>query len=385
MFRTRLHLFLGNGGVGKTTLSAAWALSLAEQGLKVALITIDPAKRLAQSLGLDHLSGSLSQTPLNKNLWAMMLDRETTSHRLVNTYASSPDIGQKIINNRYFKAFSTSLAGAQELMAIHELYQAISCGDYDVVVLDTPPSQHALDLLEVPKRLERALDGPALQWLFKSEADVKVSKLNKKASLRGTLAGLSKTIALKAFTKMTAGAFIEDLLEFISLFGDVLKQIKAQGLSVEEMLYQGNTHIWVVAAPESASLRTSIKLINHLSKKDLKVDTLWLNRCPLMLTEAMHQNLAIKALLNSGLADLGILNELEASHKALAASILHEEADQALDIKNLLDTELNHLTYYLISEQSRQRSPAQTVHILSQYFSKHFVFKACLQESEAGP
>lgn len=379
MFKTRLHLFLGNGGVGKTTLSAAWALALAQKNLKVALITIDPAKRLAQSLGLDHLSGSLSQTPLHENLWAMMLDRETTSHRLVHTYASSPQISQKIINNRYFKAFSTSLAGAQEFMAIHELYNALSCGEYDIVVLDTPPSQHALDLLEVPKRLARALEGPALQWLFKPELSSSSLKPNKMNSLRGTLAGLSKTIALKALTKMTAGAFIEDLLEFISLFGDVLKQIKEQGVSLEEMLTQGYADLWVVATPESSSLRTSIKLIKHLNQRGLQTRALWLNRCPLMLSEALNHQTEIKELLHTGLSSLDHHSNLATPLKAMCASLLHEEADRALDLKALIEKDLDGLTYYLLSEQSNQLSPAQTVHTLSQSFMKHRAFSACLK------
>ncbi|MAD60435.1 MAG: hypothetical protein CMH49_02830 [Myxococcales bacterium] len=379
MFDTRFHLFLGNGGVGKTTLSAAWALGLAQSNLKVALITIDPAKRLAQSLGLDHLSGSLSQTPLHENLWAMMLDRETTSHRLVHTYASSPQISKKIINNRYFKAFSTSLAGAQEFMAIHELYSALSCGEYDIVVLDTPPSQHALDLLDVPKRLARALEGPALQWLFKPELSSTSSKSNKKSSLRGALAGLSKTIALKALTKVTAGAFIEDLLEFISLFGDVLKQIKEQGLSLESMLYQGHAELWVVATPESSSLRTSVKLINHLHQQGLQTRALWLNRCPLILSEAMNHQTDIQKLLEIGLNSLGDQSSLTTSLKAMCASLLHEEADRAQDMETLIEKDLEGLTYYLVSEQSNQLSPAQTVQVLSKSFMNHEVFSAYLK------
>lgn len=374
MFDTRLHVFLGNGGVGKTTLSAAWALALAQSNLKVALITIDPAKRLAQSLGLTSLSGSLSQTPLHTNLWAMMLDRETTSHRLVHTYASSPQVSQKIINNRYFKAFSTSLAGAQEFMAIHELYSALSCGDYDIVVLDTPPSQHALDLLEVPKRLARALEGPALQWLFKSD----LSQVKKRSSLRGTLAGLSKTLALKALTKVTAGAFIEDLLEFISLFGDVLKQIKEQGLSLEEMLYHGQADLWVVAIPESSSLRTSIKLMSNLQQRGLSTQAMWLNRCPLMLSEAIEQQSEIDALLKTGLESLGEHSSLSTPLKAMCASLLHEEADRACDMKALIEKDLQGFTYHLISEQSNQLSPAQTVDILSQRFLAHQAFSSCL-------
>ena len=159
----------------------------------------------------------------------------------------------------------------------------------------------------------------------------------------------------------------------------MLKQIKEQGLSLEGMLYQGYADLWVVATPESSSLRTSVKLIDHLHQRGIQTRALWLNRCPLMLSEAINHQTAIQNLLATGLNSLGDQSSLTTSLKAMCASLLHEEADRAYDMQTLIEKDLEGLTYYLVSEQSNQLSPAQTVQILSAGFMKHKVFKAYLK------
>lgn len=372
--RATLHLFTGSGGVGKTTLSASWALALAHRGEKVALITIDPAKRLAQALGLRTLSGSLAKTKLHPNLWAMMLDRAATSRRLVETYAQDIQISNKILSNRYYQAFSTSLAGVQEMMAIHEVYEALSCGQYDAVVLDTPPAQHALDLLEVPKRLQTALDSPALGWLVGAQSGDPKSK----RGLRHSITGLSKTVAVKAFTKMTAGAFVEDLFEFIRLFGDVLTKIKNHGVSLERALREANSYLWVVSAPDNASLRASSEVIHHLNAKGFMVHSTLINRTPALLT-TIDQDQTLDDALRQGINQLSLALGDQAHLKALSLSILQEEIDRARDADALIKSHVQSVPTTLIQELNPMLTPADMVRELSQMVSKLDEFEETLR------
>jgi len=281
----RFYLFMGSGGVGKTTLSAAWALALAQQGLRVALITIDPAKRLAQSLGLNQLEGRLTQTTISDHLWAMMLDQESTSYRLVERFTTTPEQAQKIIHNHYFKVFSRFLSGTHEMMAVYEVYEALYDGRFDAVVLDTPPAQHALDFLEVPQRLSHALDGQALRWLIDQEFALQESA----SGWRARLGGLGKTVALKAFTKVTSTPFIEDLLEFISLFGEVLMQLKTRGGSLEKLLKSPSTDLWIVTSPQHPQLTAAQQVTDILRARGYSVSGWLINRTPLIVHDMVKQ------------------------------------------------------------------------------------------------
>jgi anion-transporting ArsA/GET3 family ATPase len=293
----RFYLFMGSGGVGKTTLSAAWALAQARRGLRVALITIDPAKRLAQSLGLNDLESKLAPTSISDHLWAMMLDQENTSYRLVERFTSTPDQASKIINNKYFKVFSRVLAGAQEMMAVYEVHEAIYDGRFDVVVLDTPPAQHALDFLEVPNRLSQALDGPALRWLINKDQ----STLKSASGWRARLGGLGKNMALRAFTTVTSAPFVEDLLEFINLFGGILIQLRSRGVSLEDLLKSTSAELWIVTSPDQPQLISAQEVTHTLQNRGYPVKGWLINRTPSLICD----------LLNDVSEDSGIYTQLE--------------------------------------------------------------------------
>ena len=307
------YLFMGSGGVGKTTLSAAWALALANRGLRVALITIDPAKRLAQSLGLNQLAGHLTQTTISDHLWAMMLDQESTSHRLVERFAAHPHQAAKIIDNHYFKMFSRVLAGTQEMLAVYEVHEAIHSGRFDVVVLDTPPAQHALDFLEVPQRLSRALDGPALRWLIDQDDAAQKTK----AGWRARLGGLGKNIALRAFTKVTSAPFIDDLLEFMGLFGGVLMQLRSRGVSLDHLLKSSSTDLWIITAPHQSQLLAAQQVSEILKERGYEVKGWLINRTPLVICDSTRDPSDVAA--SPQLIDPDLL-------KALTGHVLEELA-----------------------------------------------------------
>src|SRR3954451_11803896 len=157
----RMVICAGSGGVGKTTTAAAVALGLAERGQKVAVVTIDPARRLANALGLDDLGTEPHKVDLELpgELWAMMLDAKRTFDQLIEHLAPDERTRDEVFQNRIYQQLSTAVAGSQEFTAIAKLYELDASGSWDVLVLDTPPARHALDFLDAPGRLSAVLPG----------------------------------------------------------------------------------------------------------------------------------------------------------------------------------------------------------------------------------
>src|SRR5688572_7500140 len=174
----RVVVCVGSGGVGKTTTSAALALFAAMNGKRVLCLTIDPAKRLANSMGLSAMtteeqlvSPALFEAAglsSRGSLSAMMLDTKRTFDDLVTRYASSPERARRIFENRLYQYISTSLAGTQEYMAMEKLHDVRKSSKYDLIVLDTPPTGNALDFLDAPERLVGAIDSPAMRWFIEA-------------------------------------------------------------------------------------------------------------------------------------------------------------------------------------------------------------------------
>ncbi|MEA2477680.1 MAG: hypothetical protein QOC87_1879, partial [Actinomycetota bacterium] len=167
----------GAGGVGKTTTAASIALQAALEGKKAAVLTIDPARRLASSLGLKELTDE--PTKVNKRkftsagltatgeLHAMMLDTKSTFEKVMIRYAPTPEQAEKILANRFAKNISSTLSGTQEYMALEKLYELHAEGGYDLLVIDTPPTRNALDFLDAPERLSRFIDSRSLQFFMR--------------------------------------------------------------------------------------------------------------------------------------------------------------------------------------------------------------------------
>src|SRR5688500_16992765 len=174
----RVVVCVGSGGVGKTTVAAGLALAAAKRGKRVLCLTIDPAKRLANSLGLERMSTEAQPVaprlfeqaglPVAGSLTVMMLDTKRTFDELVARHASSPEARDRILDNRLYQYVSTSLAGTQEYMAMEKLLQVKRDTNYDVIVLDTPPTSNALDFLDAPTRLIDALDSGAMRWFIQA-------------------------------------------------------------------------------------------------------------------------------------------------------------------------------------------------------------------------
>lgn len=277
----RLLVTAGAGGVGKTTTAAALALQAALDGRRAAVLTIDPARRLAQALGLDQLTGELRPVAPHHfesaglapkgELWAMMLDTATTGDQMVARFAPDAATAAAILANPYYKYFSTSLAGAQEYMAVEQVRALVAEGRFDVVILDTPPATHALDFLDAPDRLIEALDSSAVQALVRG-------RQRAADSLAGRLLGRGRGVILKSLDRLTGGPFLEDLTEFLSLFGSILDALKTASKAVSTLLRAPSTGFLLVTSPTRSNVDEAVRFHAALAERGFPFGAFVANR-----------------------------------------------------------------------------------------------------------
>ena len=209
--RKQVCICAGSGGVGKTTASAAIALGMAARGKKVAVLTIDPARRLANALGLRELGNEERRVDagVDGELWAMMLDAKRTFDELIEWHAPDERTRDAVLSNRIYQELSNALAGSQEYMAMEKLYELSQEGRYDLLVLDTPPTRNALDFLDAPRRLSEFIDSRSLQLLMAP------GLFGLKVLGRGT------NVAFSVMKRATGIDLLQDLGEFFRSFGDM--------------------------------------------------------------------------------------------------------------------------------------------------------------------
>jgi anion-transporting ArsA/GET3 family ATPase len=238
----------GSGGVGKTTTSAAVAMGMACRGKKVVVLTIDPAKRLANSLGLSELGNEETLVDpqrfadagveMRGELWAMMLDAKRTFDDLVERHAPDEETRDRILQNRIYQEISNAMAGSQEYMAMEKVYELHQEARYDLLVLDTPPTRHALDFIEAPERMTRFIEGKSLQFFLRpGRFGVK-------------MLGRSGGILFSALKRITGIDLLQDLSEFFQSFGDMAEGFSERAQRVKELLGDRRTTFMLVTAPE---------------------------------------------------------------------------------------------------------------------------------------
>jgi len=234
----------GSGGVGKTTVSAAVALGMAARGKKVAVLTIDPAKRLANSLGLRELGNEERRVDVEVEgeLWAMMLDAKRTFDELVEWHAPDEQTRDAVLGNRIYQQLSNAVAGSQEYMAMEKLHELHQEGRYDLLVLDTPPTRNALDFLDAPQRLSTFIDSRALQ-LFTVPGKIGLRVLG-----RGT------GVVFSVMRRATGIDLLEDLSEFFRSFGDMAQGFRERAERVNALLADSRTGFLLVTSPQRNSV-----------------------------------------------------------------------------------------------------------------------------------
>jgi anion-transporting ArsA/GET3 family ATPase len=267
---TGIIVCCGSGGVGKTTTSAALALRAAERGRKVVVLTIDPARRLAQSMGIEALDNTPRPvTGADGHLDAMMLDMKRTFDEVVESQAS-PEKARQILENPFYIALSSSFAGTQEYMAMEKLgqlhRQAKVDGSYDLIVVDTPPSRSALDFLDAPERLSAFLDGRFIKLMLAPA----------RGPARLMTAGFS--IVTNALTKVLGAQVLRDMQTFVAAFDTLFGGFRQRAQKTFELLQADGTAFLVVAAPEPDALREAAYFVERLSEDDMPLAGLIVNR-----------------------------------------------------------------------------------------------------------
>ncbi len=253
----RVCICAGSGGVGKTTSSAAIAAGMAARGMKVAVLTIDPAKRLADSLGLPELGNEERQVDpelfnaagVETNggeLWAMMLDAKATFDELVRRHAPDEETRDRILANRIYQQLSAALAGSQEYMAMEKLFELHAENRYDLLVLDTPPTRSALDFLEAPRRLMQFIEGRALQVFMRPTG------FGMRVFGRGT------SVMFSVLRRVTGVEVLEDLSEFFQAFSGMVGGFRERAKRVNELLADPETCFLVVCGPQGEPISEAV-------------------------------------------------------------------------------------------------------------------------------
>jgi len=278
--RHRVILCVGSGGVGKTTVTAALGLAAAQRGKRVLCLTIDPAKRLANSLGLSRMTGD--EQVVDKSLFreaglevdgslsVMMLDTKRTFDELVVRYASSPEARDRILDNRLYQYVSTSLAGTQEYMAMEKLLAVKQDTSFDLIVLDTPPTSNALDFLDAPERMINALDSAAIRWLMQAFEHSGRFSLN--------LVAKSVAVILRGIGRLTGGGFLEQMAAFVTDLNDLFGGFRERASEVAAA-FRGNEFAYVVVTtPAPAAIREALFFADRLSELGMRRDAIVVNR-----------------------------------------------------------------------------------------------------------
>ncbi|WP_330459029.1 ArsA family ATPase [Streptomyces sp. NBC_00820] len=269
---TRIVVCCGSGGVGKTTTAAALGLRAAERGRKVVVLTIDPARRLAQSMGIDSLDNvprRVKGTDGDGELHAMMLDMKRTFDEVVEAHAD-PERAAVILANPFYQSLSAGFAGTQEYMAMEKLGQLRARDEWDLIVVDTPPSRSALDFLDAPKRLGSFLDGRLIRLLTAP------AKLGGRAGMAFLNVGMSMMTG--TLGKLLGGQLLKDVQTFVSAMDTTFGGFRTRADATYKLLQAPGTAFLVVAAPERDALREAAYFVERLAAEKMPLVGLVLNR-----------------------------------------------------------------------------------------------------------
>jgi anion-transporting ArsA/GET3 family ATPase len=272
----RIVICAGSGGVGKTTTAAALAMGMAERGLKVAVVTIDPAKRLADSLGLEELGNeprlvdperfAPHGVEIRGELWALMLDSKRTFDALIERLAPDARTRDEVFANRIYQQLSGAVAGSQEFTAIAKLYELDQEGGYDLLVLDTPPSRNALDFLDAPQRLSHFFQGRAIRLFLRP------------AGLGGRIIGRGTGVIFALLQRVTGVDLLSDLSVFFRSLGGMIDGFTERARRVAALLEDPGTTFLIVTAPRHDPVEEAIFFRRKLRDAGMPFGGLVVNR-----------------------------------------------------------------------------------------------------------
>ena len=281
---SRLVTCLGSGGVGKTTVAAAIALVCGSRGKKTLCLTVDPSKRLARALGLEGSGADIHPVDpgpfadanwnLSAELFVKQVDTRAILDSLVERYAPSDAARGRILQSPLYRHVATYLAGMQEYMAMEALFDVMEQGNFDVVVLDTPPTSNAIDFLDAPERLRGILDSPATGWLVDT------------AKGTGKIFGRGAQVILQGFSRFTGGGFLEEISQFLLDMNVMFEGFSSRSARVAELLRAPDTLRLVVTRPTKAHLQEAGVLKSLLAERAMAAHGLVVNALPTSFEEA---------------------------------------------------------------------------------------------------
>lgn len=266
----------GAGGVGKTTVSAAIGIGLARRGANVCVLTVDPARRLAGALGIDSSNDVPVEVPgaWPGRLHAAQLHAATTFDALITRHATSDTQAAAIRRNPLYRSLASALGGTQEYMAMERLYELHHSGDFDVVVVDTPPTRSALELLDAPERLLRFLSHRAVRGLLAPT----------RLSLRAVSA--ATTALLRGVAAVVGGELVDDAVEFFRAFAGMQEGFAERAADVQDLLVAESTGFVLVATPTTDAVEEAAWFTEHLSSRGVRPSAAVVNRCHPSFTDA---------------------------------------------------------------------------------------------------
>ncbi|MGE5285967.1 MAG: ArsA family ATPase [Micromonosporaceae bacterium] len=311
--RTRIVVCCGSGGVGKTTTAAALGLRAAEQGRNVVVLTVDPARRLAQSMGLTSLDNTPrvvvgAKVAAGGSLHAMMLDMKRTFDEIVEAHAE-PGRAAQILANPFYQSLSSSFSGTQEYMAMEKLGQLRRANEWDLIVVDTPPSRSALDFLDAPRRLGRFLDGRFIRLLMAP------ARAGGHAYLR--LLGVGFSVVAGVLTKVLGAQVLRDAQTFVAALDTMFGGFRERAESTYRLLQAPGTAFVVLAAPEPDALREASYFVERLAQEGMPLAGLVINR--------VHRSPAARL---SAARSLAAAENLDEARYPLASGVLRLHAER---------------------------------------------------------
>lgn len=276
----KILICCGSGGVGKTTTSASIALHAALIGKRAIVCTIDPARRLANSLGLGELGNQVVQVDPARlasagleakgSLNALMLDTKGTFDGLIERYATSEDARKRILENEFYKQMSTTVVGSSDYMAMEKLFELHEEGDYDLIVLDTPPTKHALDFLQAPQRMSAAFDQSTLDVFLKPWADAGKRSLG--------FLGRAINRVINKVDQVLGMKFVSDLADFFRAFEGMYEGFRGRARRVDALLREEFTGFVVVTSPAPLPLEEASYFCERLREFEMSLDAVIVNR-----------------------------------------------------------------------------------------------------------
>lgn len=277
---TKTLICIGSGGVGKTTMAASLAVGWANEGKKILVLTIDPSLRLAQALGI-KTDGEIHSVkiPGKGELWSCVIDHKKTFEWFIRSVSSGLDV-EKLLHNRLYQQLSGRLSGSQEFTSLISLYRYVNEGKYDLVILDTPPSEHTWNFLKAPEKIASLFNEGVASWFRQSDTE-SVGVFKK-------ILNLGTTQVLKALETLTGSLFMKELASFFRAIQKWQGPLETYIMNCHRLLISGETEFVLITSLESSRITEAQKLSREIQKQGYRLTSVIINRIPLWVNEPSH-------------------------------------------------------------------------------------------------